>query len=326
MNTMKHSNNKPQKIAVITPILHLKGVYDLLLTKGDVFLLEKGNKYQVKKLLLEENINVIICNPNHQNYKIDKELLDDTQVSIINSCSTGLNHIDLDYCKKNNIEIQCHKNDYELINQLPSTSELAFGLMLSLLRNIPECNNHVSNYNWDYTQFMGRQIKDLKIGIIGYGRLGKMMFNYCKSFGAKIKVYDPYKKEDMDDSFLLNYYSSSLEDLFQECDVISLHVHVTDETKYMVNQKLLGLSKKGLYLINTSRGEIVNEEDIVQSLNNKNLLGYGTDVIEDEFNDITNSPIIKAMNEGKNIIITPHVGGMTIEGQTKAYKWSINKL
>jgi D-3-phosphoglycerate dehydrogenase / 2-oxoglutarate reductase len=94
----------------------------------------------------------------------------------------------------------------------------------------------------------------------------------------------------------------------------------------MISKKLLGLSKKGLYLINTSRGEIVNEEDIVQSLNNKNLLGYGTDVIEDEFNDITNSPIIKAMNEGKNIIITPHVGGMTIEGQTKAYKWSINKL
>ena len=81
-----------------------------------------------------------------------------------------------------------------------------------------------------------------------------------------------------------------------------------------------------MYLINTSRGEIVNEEDIVQSLNNKNLLGYSTDVIEDEFNDITNSPIIKAMNEGKNIIITPHIGGMTIEGQTKAYKWSINKL
>ena len=319
-------DNIKKHIAVITPITHLKGVYDLLLTKGDVFLLEKGNKDQVKKLLLEKDINVIVCNPNHQNYKIDEELLNGTQVNIINSCSTGLNHIDLEYCKKNNIEIQCHKNDYELINQLPSTSELAFGLMVSLLRSIPKCNHHVSNYNWDYTQFMGRQIKGLKIGIIGYGRLGKMMFNYCKSFGAKVKVYDPYKKEDMDDSFLLNYYSSSLEDLFQECDVISLHVHVTDETKYMINQKLLGLSKKGLYLVNTSRGEIVNEEDIVQSLNNKNLLGYGTDVIEDEFNDITNSPIIKAMNKDLNIIITPHIGGMTMEGQTKAYKWSINKL
>ena len=305
-----------KKIAVITPIVHLKGIYDLLLTKGDVFLLEKGNKNQVKKLLLEKDINVIVCNPNHQNYKIDEELLNGTQVNIINSCSTGLNHIDLEYCKKNNIKIQCHKTDYNLINQLPSTSELAFGLMLSLLRNIPKCNNHVSRYYWDYTQFMGRQVKDLKIGIIGYGRLGKMMEGYCKSFGAKTFIYDPY----------VNISQTSLEVMFKKCDVISLHVHVTDETKYMINQKLLGLSKKGLYLVNTSRGEIVNEEDIVQSLNNKNLLGYGTDVIEDEFNDITNSPIIKAMNEGKNIIITPHVGGMTIEGQTKAYKWSINKL
>ena len=305
-----------KKIAVITPIVHLKGIYDLLLTKGDVFLLEKGNKNQVKKLLLEKDINVIVCNPNHQNYKIDEELLNGTQVNIINSCSTGLNHIDLEYCKKNNIKIQCHKNDYELINQLPSTSELAFGLMLSLLRNIPECNNHVSGYYWDYTQFMGRQVKDLKIGIIGYGRLGKMMEGYCKSFGAKTFIYDPY----------VNISQTSLEVMFKKCDVISLHVHVTDETKYMINQKLLGLSKKGLYLVNTSRGEIVNEEDIVQSLNNKNLLGYGTDVIEDEFNDITKSPIIKAMNEGKNIIVTPHIGGMTIEGQTKAYKWSINKL
>ena len=305
-----------KKIAVITPIVHLKGIYDLLLTKGDVFLLEKGNKNQVKKLLLEKDINVIVCNPNHQNYKIDEELLNGTQVNIINSCSTGLNHIDLEYCKKNNIKIQCHKNDYELINQLPSTSELAFGLMLSLLRNIPECNNHVSGYYWDYTQFMGRQVKDLKIGIIGYGRLGKMMEGYCKSFGAKTFIYDPY----------VNISQTSLEVMFKKCDVISLHVHVTDETKYMINQKLLGLSKKGLYLVNTSRGEIVNEEDIVQSLNNKNLLGYGTDVIEDEFGNLKNSPIIKAMNKGENIIVTPHVGGMTIEGQTKAYKWSINKL
>jgi D-3-phosphoglycerate dehydrogenase / 2-oxoglutarate reductase len=312
-------SEKLKNIAVITPIQHLEGLLDLIQTKGQVFLLEEGNKFQVRELLLSKNIDTILCNPNQQTYKIDKELLDDTQVSIINSCSTGLNHIDLDYCKKNNIEIQCHKNDYELINQLPSTSELAFGLMISLLRQIPEGKQHVSEYKWDYTQFVGRQIKDLKIGIIGYGRLGKIMKTYCDAFQAETFIYDPYEKE-------VNINQISLEDMFQICDVISLHVHVTPETKYMISKKLLGLSKKGLYLINTSRGEIVNEEDIVQSLNNKNLLGYGTDVIEDEFNDITNSPIIKAMNEGKNIIITPHVGGMTIEGQTKAYKWSINKL
>ena len=94
----------------------------------------------------------------------------------------------------------------------------------------------------------------------------------------------------------------------------------------MISKKLLGLTKKDLYIINTSRGEIVNEMDIVNALSTNKLTGYGTDVIENEFDDLTQSPIIKAMNEGKNIIVTPHIGGMTIEGQTRAYKWSIDKL
>ncbi len=307
-------NNR--RIAVITPVSHLEGIIPLLMTKGTPFLYEEASKDTIRELLLSHNIDTIVCNPNQQTYKIDKELLNNTNVSTINSCSTGLNHIDLDYCKENNIKVQCHKNDYELINQLPSTSELAFGLMVSLLRNIPECNNHVSRYNWDYTQFMGRQIKDLKIGIIGYGRLGKMMDGYCKAFGAQTFIYDPY----------INTPQTSLKQMFQICDVISLHVHVTDETKYMINKDLLGLTQKDLYIINTSRGEIVNELDIVDALNTKKLTGYGTDVIENEFDDITKSPIIKAMDEGKNIIATPHIGGMTIEGQTKAYKWSIDKL
>jgi len=304
-----------RKIAVITPVSHLNGIVELLSTKGQVFYLEMGTKNQVKDLLLSTPIDTIVCNPNQQTYKIDKELLENTSIKTINSCSTGLNHIDLGYCKKNNIEIQCHKNDYKLINQLPSTSELAFGLMLSLLRNIHKCNNHVSKYNWDYTQFMGRQVKDLTIGIVGYGRLGKIMGNFCKAFGANIKIYDPYLG-----------YDYSLEKMFKECDVISIHVHVTDETKYMINKNLLGLVQKDLYIINTSRGEIVNELDIVNALNTGKLTGYGTDVIENEFDDLTKSPIIKAINEGKNIITTPHIGGMTIEGQTKAYEWSINKL
>jgi len=315
-----------RKIAVITPVKHLKGITDLLESKGQVFYLEEGTKNQVRNLLLSNHIDTIVCNPNQQSYKIDKDLLNATHVTLINTCSTGLNHIDLEYCKHNNITIQCHKNDLKLINNLPSTSELAFGLMLSLLRNIPECNNHVSRYYWDYTQFMGRQIKGLNIGIVGYGRLGKMMYKFCKAFGANVKIYDPYIKEDLPDRFLLNNGCSSLEDLFKFSDVVSLHVHVTDETKYMINKKLFGLSKKDLYIINTSRGEIVNENDIVEGLKTGTLTGYGTDVIENEFDDLIKSPIIKAMNEGENIIVTPHVGGMTIEGQTKAYKWSINKL
>ena len=303
-------------IAVITPIKHLPGIQKLIESKGSVFYLEEGNKNKVRNLLLSKNIDTILCNPNQQTYKINQELLEGTQVSLINTCSTGMNHIDVNYCNNANITIYSLTKDYELIKQLPSTSELAFGLMLALLRQIPESKNHTLNYQWDYTQFVGRQVKDLKIGIIGYGRLGKIMDRYCKAFGAKTFIFDPY----------VDIPQTSLERMFQECDVISLHVHVTDETKYMISSKLLGLVKKDLYIVNTSRGEIVNELDIVNALNTGKLTGYGADVVENEFDDLTKSPIIKAMNEGHNIIITPHTGGMTIEGQTKAYKWAINKL
>ena len=304
------------KIAVITPVKHLEGIEKLLATKGNVVYYETASKLEVKKALLKHQIDTILCNPNQQTYKIDKELLGGTKVTLINTCSTGMNHIDVDYCNDNNIKIYSLTKDMDLINDLPSTSELAFGLMMSLLRKIPQGKNHVSKYNWDYTQFMGRQIKDLNIGIIGYGRLGKMMFNYCKAFGANVYVYDPY----------VSHTFSNLEEIFTKCDVISLHVHVTDETKYMINKDLFGYIKKDCYIINTSRGEIVNENDIVEGLKSKIITGYGTDVIEHEFDLLFLSPIIKAMNEGENIIITPHVGGMTVEGQTKAYTWAINKL
>jgi D-3-phosphoglycerate dehydrogenase / 2-oxoglutarate reductase len=197
---------KKMKIAVITPISHLTGVLDLLHTKGDIVLQETASKQDVRSLLITNNIDTIICNPNQQTYKIDEALLHGTNVKLINTCSTGMNHIDVEYCEKQNIKILSLTKDYKLIKQLPSTAELAFGLMLSLLRKIPDGKQHVSKYQWDYTNFVGRQIKGLNIGIIGYGRLGKMMHDYCKAFGADVKVYDPYKREDMDDAFLLNTY------------------------------------------------------------------------------------------------------------------------
>ena len=313
------------RIGVITPVRHLIGITELLSTKGDVFYLESADKQETRQFLLQNNVDVILCNPNQQTYKIDSELLDSTAVKLINTCSTGLNHIDIEYCKINNIAIYSLTNDYDLINQLPSTAELAFGLMISLLRNIPNSINHVKQYNWDYTKFVGRQIKDLTIGIIGYGRLGKMMFNFCEAFGANVLVYDPYEKANMDDAFLLNH-NASMDKLAKQCDVISLHVHVTPETKYMIDFDFLGKCKKKPYIINTSRGEIVNELDIILALEQNLITGYGTDVIEDEFDDLKNSIIINAMNNGKNIIITPHTGGMTLEGQQKAYEWAINKM
>ena len=304
------------KIAVLTPISHLDGVYELLQTKGEVFMLEEGDRNEVRELLVKEKIDTILCNPNQQTYKIDYSLLYNTSVSLINTCSTGMNHIDVDYCNEQGIKIHSLTKDYDLINDLPSTSELAFGLLLDLMRNITMSNNVTKrDKSWDYLPFVGQQMKDFKVGIIGYGRLGKMMAKFCRAFDADVYIYDPYSDESNIDT---------LEELFDICDAVSLHVHVSDETKYMIDYDLLSRNVK--FLVNTSRGEIVNEYDVIRALKECKLWGYGTDVIEDEFGNIENSPFFNLENSKLNCIFTPHIGGMTIQGQTKAYKWAVNKL
>jgi D-3-phosphoglycerate dehydrogenase len=237
-------------------------------------------------------------------------------VRIINTASTGLNHIDLEYCESVGIEIQCHKNDFELINQLPSTSELAFGILLDLMRNITMSNNVTKrDKSWDYLPFVGQQMKDYKVGIVGYGRLGKMMAKFCRAFDAEVYIHDPYSDESNIDT---------LEELFDICDAVSLHVHVTAETRHMIDYDLLSRGVK--FLVNTSRGEVVNETDIIKALHECKLWGYGADVIENEFGDPSKSPFFNLENSKLNCIFTPHIGGMTIQGQTKAYKWAVNKL
>ena len=126
------------------------------------------------------------------------------------------------------------------------------------------------------------------------------------------------------DAFMLNHYSSDISKLFEWANAISLHIHVTDETKELVNKDLLSLVKD-LYLVNTSRGAVVNETDIGEALENGNLAGYGTDVLVDEYT-MDWSPIVDLMKNNYNVVVTPHVGGMTWEGQHKAYHWSISKL
>ncbi len=305
------------KIAVITPVSHLNGIRELVESKGEVYYLENAEKNDVRKLLLEENIDTIFCNPNKQTYMIDEDLLLKTSVNLVNTCSTGLSHIDLDYLIKEKIKLYSLTKDFKLINDLPSTSELAFGLMIDLLRNITASQGHVKNFKWDYTQYMGRQIKDLNIGILGFGRLGKLMQKYCKAFEANVSVYDP---------FIQGYDNTPLDEFISNCDVISIHVHLNSETKNLINFKSLDKCKKSLIIINTSRGGLVDEQEIIRKIRLGEISGYGTDVLIDENKDISRSNLINEMKSNKNIIITPHIGGMTYEGQTKAYRWAINKL
>ena len=310
------------KILCITPIKHLEGVYKKLESYGDVIYRPDITKQELKILLDKSGAQYLFTNPNKQNFILDREVLQFGFLKVINTCSTGLNHIDIDYCKENNIDVWSLKEDYELINDLPSTSELAFGLMMSLLRNIPKSFHSVRDGNWDYEPYVGHQIKGKTIGVIGYGRLGKIMCRLFDGWGVKILVDDPYEYNiDKRESKVLR------KRLLNSSDVVFLHTHVTDETRGMVDDEFLSQMKQGSYLVNTARGELVDEGSIIKSIEQGHLKGYGTDVIKDEFGDIQNSKLVEfSINPNNNVVITPHIGGMTIEGQTKAYTWAVEKF
>lgn len=310
------------KILVITPIEHLKQTFELMKTFDYIYkpYLNKNELIQILKN--DKSINALFTNPNKQGFILDEEVFINSNIKIINTASTGTNHIDKVYCENNNINIYSLTKDYDLINQLTSTSELAFGLMISLLRKIPFSFDSVKNYEWNYEKYIGRQVKDFNLGVIGYGRLGKMMVHYGLAFGMNVYVYDPYQKVEIE-----NVNQVNLNELLNNSDVVSLHVHVTDETRKMINKDFIEKMKNNSYLINTSRGELVDELEILKNLENGKLAGYGTDVIADEFNDIRQSKLIEySKNEKYNIVITPHVGGMTYEGQNKAFYHAMNKF
>ena len=168
--------------------------------------------------------------------------------------------------------------------------------MMSLLRNIPNSFVDVKNGNWNYEPYIGHQIKGLTIGIIGYGRLGKIMKQLFNGWGVDVLVNDPY-----DDCIGCNKVDK--ENLLKHSDVVFLHVHVTNETKEMVNEFFLSQMKKNSYLINTSRGEIVDEKAIMKYIKNGSLKGYGTDVIRDEYGNLYYP---KTDKEKVPLIITIH--------------------
>lgn len=306
-------------ILCTTPIDHLNGIKKKLKKFGK--LIYKPNiNYRVLQQLLKKNKEIcyIFCNPNRQGYILNKKILQNSSIKLINTASTGTNHINLDDCKKLGIKVMSLTKDFKLLKKLPSTSELAFGLMIALLRNIPKSSRSVELKKWDYLPFMGQEINSLSLGIIGLGRLGKFMAHFGKSFGMKVYFYDPFVKSK-------EYNKVSLIKLFKISDVISVHTHAQKNTKNLVNKKLLKYSKNKQIIINTARGEIVNEKDIINFLKKKKIYGYGADVVKDEFGDIKKSNIIKKM-KSLNVIITPHIGGMTLQGQLRAWNFAVNKF
>lgn len=306
------------KLAILTPIDHIEGLLELLKKHFICFYRPDENLQSIGML----DVDFVFTNPNSSKFRLDRDFFSlFPTIKAIFTASTGTNHIDLEITHAKGIEVYSLKDEHELINQLSSTAELAFGLALLATRRLLPAIDSVKNGLWDYRPHIGRQFSNLSIGVIGYGRLGRMFCNYSRSFGSKVKVYDPYKIissrfEQVD----------SLQKIAMESDLISLHVHHTNETESMINNDFLKYCKPNMTLVNTSRGEIVEEKHLVSFLAQNSDSMYCTDVLSDEIVGRNNSPILAYSRNSSQVIVTPHIGGMTLDGQRKAFYFMAEKL
>jgi|TARA_B110000196_G_C21043904_1_gene613869 phosphoglycerate dehydrogenase-like enzyme len=309
------------KILVITPVQHINGVKETLESFAEVTYLEDPSLQEVIEII--EPYDSIFTNPNKSKVYIGPELIDAAKnLKVICTASTGTNHIDKDYASKKRLPILALTEEREVINRISSTAELAFTLTMVSLRHVVRSHNKALDGEWDYTNYIGRQMNCLTIGVIGYGRLGKMYSNYCKAFGSRVIVYDPYKRVNDSDIEQVD----DLDILLTESDVISIHVHVTDETQDMLNDTAFRKLKSDALIVNTSRGDIVNELDLVAFLEKNPDARIATDVIADELRNRLESPLLKYAQKCEQVTITQHIGGMSREAQEIAYGHAATRL
>ncbi len=227
------------------------------------------------------------------------------KLRVIGRAGAGLDNIDTKAALARNIIVV---NTPESSTQ--AVAELTIGLMLSLARKIPLGDRGIKEGRWLKSEMMGIELKGKTLGIIGLGRIGRRVGAIAKAFGMKILVYDKRKLPEK----LIKLLSAGVVDLdtlLSKSDFVTLHVPLTPETRHMISRERLAKMKKGAYLINTSRGEVVDEEALYEALKEGWLAGAALDVFKQE---PPTSEVVKL----PNVICTPHIGAQTVEAQEAA--------
>ena len=236
---------------------------------------------------------------------------------------TGPNHINGFFLNQNNIHLLCLKGETDFLREITPTAELTIFLTMSLMRYGFSSIQSVKNGEWNRDCFRGEELKNKTVGIIGYGRLGKIVEKYFKAFNCKIKIYDI--NNDLNDTSNSSF-QKNIKNIFSTCNIITLHVDLNKNNYDLIDYDLLQ-NCNNTYLINTSRGEIINEEDLLRSISEKKIKGYAADVLKYENKNFKESLVYKEFVKGiENIILTPHIGGNTKESFYETEKFLSKKL
>jgi D-3-phosphoglycerate dehydrogenase len=200
-------------------------------------------------------------------------------------------------------------------------------LLLALVRNIPWASSSVSDGRWERERYGGHELAGGVLGIIGLGRLGRMVARYGQAFGMSVVANDPYV--DMDDAAAAGAQLVPLDQLLATADVVSMHCTWSDETRDLLGPRELGLMKPSAVLINTARGEIVNEAALLAALQHQRIAGAAIDTLAGEQPDgshVLHNPLVEHARTNENLIVLPHLGGATAEATERTQVYISQRL
>ncbi len=258
-------------------------------------------------------------------HQIDKEVLDaGPRLKVIVSATTGLDHIDLKEAEARQIGVLSLQGEEEFLRNITATAEMTWALLLALMRRIPEAVRSVHAGEWNRDAFKGRDLAGKRLGIVGLGRVGRQVATFGSAFRMSVAAYDPG----------VTYWPPtvqrklSLGGLLRDTDVLSVHVNLHPGTVGLIGRQELSWLPKGSVLLNTSRGDVVDDEALVEALTSGHLHGAAIDVVPQERREDKRrtSRLIAYSAAHANLLITPHVAGATHEAMRKTEVFMAHKL
>ena len=237
------------------------------------------------------------------------------QLTFVGRLGVGLDNIDTDYCSNNGIFVQPATG-----MNADSVAEYVITCSLSLLKNIPIAHHGTSSGQWPRTSIESRELGRKTLGLLGFGVIGKKVSRLAQVFGAKVIAYDPFVPKS--EASKHNVSLVKQEDLFDLSDVISIHLPLTDQTRDLINARSFNLMKQNPIIINSSRGSIVNEKDLLRAYSEKIISGFALDVYSSE---PVEEDFYKHISNSMNCILTPHNSGVTTESNVRVSQFIAEK-
>ncbi len=287
---------------LITEPIHEVGINIL---KKETEIIQLPRDSGVKELL--KNASMVDAIITRGPLRITKEVFKNPRLKVVGLHGIGYDHIDVKAAQEKG-KIVFNTPDALTV----SVAEMTIALMLSLIRRIAASDKAVRRNQWSrkYGDLVGTELMGKKIGVIGMGRIGEALIKRMQCFNVSVKYFDIIRKPSLEEEFMIEY--SSIDEIVEESDIITLHIPATPDTHHLINRERFGKMKTGVYVINTARGSIIEEEALVEALQSGKVAGAALDVFQEEPIS-TDHPLAKM----DNVILTPHIGASTNESMIR---------